>query len=60
MSKLEQILASNGRAPAYRRKSGLARGLLLTLTLLLVAFVLLTQPPVRNAVESLLGQLPGI
>ncbi|SDW75001.1 hypothetical protein SAMN05444358_1011661 [Ruegeria halocynthiae] len=62
MSKLEQILASNARSPVFKRKSvsGRARLLMLLLTSLLIAFVFLTQPPVREAVEPLLSQIPGL
>ncbi|MEM6659139.1 MAG: hypothetical protein AAF496_09985 [Pseudomonadota bacterium] len=59
MSKLDQIIASNGRGPQTRRKSGFlsqrARVLLLTLTTLLVLFVFFTQPQVRAAIEALTG-----
>ena len=62
MSKLEQILASNTRSPALKRKSGSGRArlLLLILTSLLIAFVFLTQPPVRDAVEPMLSHIPGL
>lgn len=62
MSKLEQILASNGRAPSIRRKTpgGRARILLLALTALLIAVVFLTQPQVLDAVEPMLGMMPGL
>lgn len=62
MSKLDQILASNARSPAFKRKSGSGRVrlLMLVLTTLLIAFVFLTQPPVRDAVEPWLSQIPGL
>ncbi len=62
MSKLEQILASNGRSLNFRRKvGGMHAGvLLLTLSILLFALVFLTQPHVRDAVEPLLAQIPGL
>ncbi len=62
MSKLEQILASNSRSTALKRKSagGRARLLLLVLTSLLIAFVFLTQPQVRDAFEPLMSQVPGL
>ncbi len=62
MSKLEQILASNSRSPALKRKlaGGRARLLLLVLTSLLIAFVFLTQPQVRDALEPLMSQIPGL
>ncbi len=63
MSKLDQIIANNARGPQVRRKSGLltsrGRVMLLTLTSLLVLFVFLTQPPVREAVDRLIGMIAG-
>ncbi len=62
MSKLDQILASNGRIATSRPKSGLrgsrARMLLVTLIALLTAFVFFTQPEVVSAFESLLQRGP--
>ncbi len=58
MSKVDLILENSAHRGQPRRKSGLlnnrARVMLLTLTTLLVAFVFLTQPQVRDAVTSLL------
>lgn len=62
MSKLDQILASNGRVTSARNKSGLrggrARLLLVTLIALLTAFVFFTQPEVVSAFESLVQSGP--
>ncbi|KIC43656.1 hypothetical protein RA28_18585 [Ruegeria sp. ANG-S4] len=58
MSKVEQILASNGRGMTTRHKSGLrggrARMLLVALVALLTAFLFFTQPEVVSAFESLI------
>ncbi len=62
MSKVDQILASNGRIDASQRKSGLrggrARALLVTLIALLTAFLFFTQPEVVSAFESLFQRGP--
>ncbi len=61
MSKLELILASNRPPRSFRRKSGGRRAhILLALTALLIAFVFMTQPQIRNAVEPFLVQIPGL
>ena len=58
MSKLDQILASNGRTVASQKKPGIRNGrarlLLVTLVGLLTAFLFFTQPQVVSAFESLL------
>ncbi len=59
MSKVEQILASNGHATAGRRKRAFqgsrTRLLMVGLTGLLTAFVFFTQPQVVEGVQRLLG-----
>lgn len=64
MSKLDHILASNGRVSPAKAARGLrggrARILLVTLIALLTAFVFFTQPEVVRAIESLVGQIPGL
>ncbi|EEE38016.1 hypothetical protein RKLH11_1856 [Rhodobacteraceae bacterium KLH11] len=62
MSKLEQILASNGRSLYFRRKVGGIRAglLLLALGTLLIALAVATQPHIRDAIEPLFAQLPGL
>lgn len=62
MSKVDQILSSNGHLGASRRKSGLrggrARAMLVTLIALLTAFLFFTQPEVVSAFETLLQRGP--
>ncbi len=64
MSKLDRIIASHSRAHPPRRKEGFlserARKLLLTLTTLLLVWVVYTQPQVRAAVGSVLDLVPGL
>lgn len=61
MSKLELILASNRPPRSFRRKPGSRRArILLALTALLIAFVFMTQPQVRDMVEPFLVQMLGL
>ena len=60
MSKVDHILANNGRAPRSKTSPGLkssrARMLLVTLVALMTAFVFFTQPEVAGAIQSVTGQ----
>ncbi|MGI9369653.1 MAG: hypothetical protein ACR2O2_12530 [Ruegeria sp.] len=63
MSKLDLISESAARRTRSRRKSGTfghrARILLLGLTTALALFVIYTQPPVRQAFDTLLASVLG-
>ncbi len=64
MSKFEHILASNGRPTGVKHSSAIKRGpartLLLVLTILLIAVAFWNQPQIQSAVQTVLGQIPGL